>query len=49
MQKKLANILFSTRLTGILFIVYAAAMNCRHIHGCWSGDITNTILKTLHL
>ena len=26
MQKKLANILFSTRLTGILFIVYAAAM-----------------------
>ncbi|MCD2259655.1 cytochrome c biogenesis protein CcsA [Psychroserpens luteolus] len=26
MQKKLANILFSTRLTGILFIVYAVAM-----------------------
>jgi cytochrome c-type biogenesis protein CcsB len=26
MQKKLANILFSTRLTGILFIVYAIAM-----------------------
>ncbi|APY12652.1 cytochrome C biogenesis protein [Seonamhaeicola sp. S2-3] len=26
MQKKLANILFSTRLTGILFIVFAAAM-----------------------
>ncbi|WP_299551111.1 cytochrome c biogenesis protein CcsA [Seonamhaeicola sp.] len=26
MQKKLANILFSTRLTGILFLVFAAAM-----------------------
>ncbi|MGS2726567.1 cytochrome c biogenesis protein CcsA [Psychroserpens sp. BH13MA-6] len=26
MQKKLANVLFSTRLTGILFIVYAVAM-----------------------
>ena len=26
MQKKLSNLLFSTRLTGILFIVYAAAM-----------------------
>ena len=26
MQKKLANIIFSTRLTGILFIVFAAAM-----------------------
>lgn len=26
MQKKIANLLFSTRLTGILFIVYAAAM-----------------------
>ena len=26
MQKKIANILFSTRLTGILFIVFAAAM-----------------------
>ncbi|WP_406683419.1 cytochrome c biogenesis protein CcsA [Seonamhaeicola sp. MEBiC1930] len=26
MQKKIANILFSTRLTGVLFIVFAAAM-----------------------
>ena len=26
MQKKIANILFSTRLTGILFIVFAVAM-----------------------
>ena len=26
MQKKIVNILFSTRLTGVLFIVFAAAM-----------------------
>ena len=48
MQKKIASFLFSTRLTGFLFIVFAIAMGIgtfldahkqllqRHIQGRWS-------------
>ncbi|GAL73246.1 putative cytochrome C-type biogenesis protein [Jejuia pallidilutea] len=37
MQEKLAKILFSTRLTAILFIVFAAAMLRVHL---WMQDKT---------